>query len=116
MQPKLRDPAMFGIRYMAPKGRLPGYLVKLERNRQLHQKWFGRASYESLEAAKAWRDELAPTLPGVIKQEFVTILRPNNTSGVPGVMRVTQRRRYKSGTVWTCTYWKWSPDQSAPKR
>ena len=39
------------------------------------------------------------------KQEFVSQIRTNNTSGAAGVVRVTKRKKKRSGQVWSADYW-----------
>ena len=105
------DPAhaMYGIRLMALKGRAPGYLVKIERRHVGYTQWFGFAlcggQAAALIAAQAWRDEQTRRLEPLTKQEFVSQIRPNNTSGAAGVVRTTQRTKKRSGQIWSADYW-----------
>jgi hypothetical protein len=100
---------MYGIQLRTQKGRDQGYLVKVGRRHVEHTKWFGfemsGGQENALAAAKAWRDEQTRQLEPLTKQEFVSQIRTNNTSGVAGVMRVTQRNKRRSGQVWTADYW-----------
>jgi transcriptional regulator with XRE-family HTH domain len=100
---------MYGIRVMTPKGRGPGYLVKIERRKVDHTKWFGFALYggqfEALAAAQVWRDEQTCQLAPLTKQEFVSQIRTNNSSGAAGVVRATQRSKKRSGQFWSADYW-----------
>lgn len=101
--------AMYGIRVMSPKGRGPGYLVKIGRRKVEYTKWFGFAQYageqEALVAAQSWRDELLHSTVPLTKKEFVAQIRPNNTSGTAGVLRTTKRHKKRSGEVVTVEYW-----------
>lgn len=105
------DPAhaMYGIRLMAAKGRAPGYLVKIERRHVGYAQWFGfplcGGQAAALIAAQAWRDEQTRQLAPLTKQEFVSQIRPNNTSGAAGVVRITRRVKKRSGQVWSADYW-----------
>jgi len=100
---------MYGIRFMMAKGTDPGYLVKIARRKVDHTKWFGIAQFGSellaLSAAQKWRDEQIRTLPVLTKQEFVSMIRTNNTSGAAGVVRVTKRSRKRSGAEVCADYW-----------
>jgi len=110
-QDKTIDPehAMYCIRLMTPKGRDPGYLVKVERRHARYLQWFGftlcGGQAEALIAAQAWRDEQTRQLEPLTKQEFVSQIRTNNTSGAAGVVRTTQRSKTRSGRVWSADYW-----------
>jgi len=101
--------AMYGIRMMVLKSRDPGYLVKIERRHVVYTQWFGftlcGGQAEALIAAQRWRDEQTRRLEPVTKQEFVSMIRTNNTSGTAGVMRTTQRTKKRSGQFWSADYW-----------
>ena len=101
--------AMYGIRFMSPKGRGPGYLVKIGRRKVDYTKWFGCAQFgsehEALVAAQSWRDELLHSTVPLTKKEFVAQIRPNNTSGTAGVIRTTKRHKKRSGEVVAVDYW-----------
>ncbi len=100
---------MYGIRFMMAKGTEPGYLVKIGRRKVDHTKWFGivqfRSNAQALRAAQAWRDEQIRSLPVLTKQEFVSMIRTNNTSGAAGVVRITKRSRKRSGAEVSAHYW-----------
>jgi len=100
---------MYGIRFMMAKGTDPGYLVKIARRKVDHTKWFGIIQFgsdaQALRAAQEWRDEQIRTLPVISKQEFVSMIRTNNTSGAAGVVRVTKRSRKRSGAEVCADYW-----------
>lgn len=110
------DHPMYGIRFMANKGREPGYLVKIGRRNVDHTKWFGIGQFggdaQALSAAQAWRDAQIRALPVVSKLEYVSKIRPNNTSGAAGVVRVTKRNRKRSGAVVCTDYWVARPPRS----
>lgn len=100
---------MYGIRRMAPKGRDPGYLVKIGRRKVDHTQCFGFAVCDgeaaALAAAHTWRDAQTRQLEPLTKQEFVSQIRPNNTSGTAGVVRPTKRRKNRPGEVWNAPCW-----------
>lgn len=103
------DHPRYGIRFMMAKGTEPGYLVKIGRRKVDHTKWFGIVQFGSdalaLRAAQAWRDEQIRSLPVLTKQEFVSMIRTNNTSGAAGVVRITKRSRKRSGAEVSAHYW-----------
>lgn len=100
---------MYGIRLMTLKGRHPGYFVKIERRHVGYTQWFSFAQCggeaEALIAAQAWRDEQTCRLEPLTKQEFVSQIRSNNTSGAAGVVRATKRSKKLSGQVGLAEYW-----------
>lgn len=100
---------MYGIRQLTVRGLIPGYIVKLGRRRVNYTKWFGFDLHggqgEALAAAQAWRNEQIKLLELLTKQEFVSQVRRNNTSGVAGVLRVTSRWKKRSGGVVSREYW-----------
>lgn len=101
--------AMYGIRLMINHGRDPGYLVKIERRHVVYTQWFSFSLHGgqalALTTAQTWRDEQTRRLKPLTKQEFVSQIRPNNTSGAAGVVRTTQRTKKPSGQVWSADYW-----------
>ena len=103
------EQAMYGIRLMTPKGRDPGYLVKIWRRHVAYSQWFGFALYggqaEALVAARAWRDAQTRQREPLTKQEFVAQLRTNNTSGAAGVVRTTKRSKSRPGQFRFTDYW-----------
>lgn len=101
--------AMYGIRLMIKKGRDLGYLVKIERRHINYTQWFGFALYggqaEALIAARVWRDAQTRQHKPLTKQEFVSQIRCNNTTGAAGVIRTTRRSKKRSGQFWSADYW-----------
>lgn len=67
------------------------------RGERFHQE-FRIATYGDPEKAKAaaiaYRDEILKTIPAMSRSEFGTILRSNNTSGVPGVSRREEKKGF----------------------
>lgn len=83
--------------------------VALRRNGELFDKRFfeddcgGEA--QALRLAQAWRDRIIATHPAMTLANFCTIVRKNNTSGVPGVNREIKRHRNHGGAVVERIYW-----------
>lgn len=81
-------------------GQLRSWAVSIRRQGRTFQRTFSVARYGSPEQAKAaalaYRDEVLRMFPPMSRREFGTIVRSNNTSGVPGVSR-----RIKDGVA----YW-----------
>lgn len=73
------------------------------RGERFHQE-FRVATYGDPEKAKAaaiaYRDEVLKTIPAMSRSEFGTILRSNNTSGVPGVSRREEKKALYGGARW----------------
>ncbi len=65
------------------------YRVSFTRHGKNVAKLFRARDYDNassaLRAARAWRDRMCRTLPPETKQEFSQRVRPDNTSGCPGV-------------------------------
>ncbi len=74
--------------------------VAISRRGERFAQKFSVANHGGLEEAKAaaiaWRDGVLQRMPAMSLREFGTIVRSNNTSGVPGVYRST----YKGFTFW----------------
>ncbi len=72
-------------------GQLRSWAVSIRRQGRTFQRTFSVARYKSPEeskaAALAYRDEVLQMFPPMSRREFGTIVRSNNTSGVPGVSR-----------------------------
>lgn len=81
-------------------GQLRSWVVSVRRQGRTFQRTFSVVRYGSPDKAKvaalAYRDEILRMFPPMSKREFGTIVRSNNTSGVPGVSRSV-----RDGTV----YW-----------
>ncbi len=67
------------------------------------KKWGGKG--KALTAAKAYRDELLEKYPPMSRNEFCTILRSNNKSGITGVYKYAKPFTLKNGTVKRTWYW-----------
>ncbi|AVS91621.1 AP2 domain-containing protein [Paracidovorax avenae] len=69
--------------------------VAIARRGERFAQEFVAADYGSAEGAKtaaiAWRDDVLKRIPAMSKREFSSIVRSNNTSGVPGVYRRTSK-------------------------
>lgn len=82
--------------------------VALLRNGKTYQKdfFFKRCGGEQLamRLAQAWRDMVIARHPPMSMSEFCSIVRSNNTSGVPGVYRTMKSHRAKIGRV-SKVYW-----------
>lgn len=74
--------------------------VAISRRGERFAQEFSVADHGSVEQAKAaaiaWRDDVLQRTPAMSLREFGTIVRSNNTSGIPGVYR----RTYKGFTCW----------------
>lgn len=94
-------PGQIGI-YRAVKAERGGYYlhVSLKRNGRLFQKYFIEKQYggeaETMRVAQAWRDNIIALHPPMSKQQFCSIVRSNNTTGVAGVGRIFKRSRGKT--------------------
>jgi hypothetical protein len=73
-----------------------GFKVHLQRRRQRFTRLFIDGTHGSREqaheAARVYRDGLLQAHPGLRRNEYASILRKNNTSGVPGVCKVEKDR------------------------
>ena len=88
------QPKLYGIRpYRRSGGVTVGWLVSINRrgycvNRSFLAKKFG-GMVQALQAAIAFRDEVNQKFRPLTKREQCAVLRCNNTSGIPGVIRTT---------------------------
>lgn len=68
---------------------------------------------KALACARRYRDELIQAVPPLSRQEFCTILRSNNKSGISGVCKYGKPFTLKDGTVKRNWYWEASwPEES----
>lgn len=87
---------------------MPHWRVSIRRGSTHFQKRFpfhlhgGREM--ALEKAKAWRDEIVSAHPVKSKLDMARQMRPNNTSGTPGVYRRKAVRK-KRGKTYVSYYW-----------
>ncbi|MEJ7805568.1 MAG: AP2/ERF family transcription factor, partial [Telluria sp.] len=84
--------------------------VTLRRDGKIFQKDFfekrcgGRRS--ALKLAQAWRDTIIVEHPAMSMAKFCSIVRSNNTSGIPGVCRAVKGRSAKNVKVALRAYWR----------
>jgi hypothetical protein len=82
---------IYGLIPRFGRGRLLRWSVSITRRGEHFDKEFRVATYGDPEKAKAaaiaYRDELLSQVPATSRRDFATIVRTNNTSGVPGVVR-----------------------------
>ncbi len=67
------------------------------------KKWGGKG--KALRYAKQYRDELVTRHTPITRQEFASILRANNRTGITGVYRYAKRYQLKDGTLKEIWYW-----------
>lgn len=86
-----KPPKIYGLTPRYEGGRLLRWSVSINRRGEHFAKEFRVATYGDAEAAKAaaiaYRDQLLKEVPAMSRRDFATIVRTNNTSGTPGVMR-----------------------------
>jgi hypothetical protein len=87
-----KPPKIYGLTPRYERGRLLRWAVSIVRRGEHFAKEFRVATYGGdAEAAKAaaiaYRDQLLKEVPAMSRRDFATIVRTNNTSGVPGVVR-----------------------------
>jgi hypothetical protein len=83
--------------------------VTLHRDGKIFQKHFlekrcGGAE-NAFKLAQAWRDTIIAEHPAMSMAKFCSIVRSNNTSGVPGVYRAIKRDSAKNGRESQRAYW-----------
>ena len=105
-----RGKAMYGISRIDDEAhRTHAWRVSLCRRGKRHvknfpdRKWGGKG--KALTAAKAFRDELLQRFPPLSRQEFCSILRSNNKSGITGVYKYAKSFTLRDGTVKKNWYW-----------
>ncbi|ATQ74202.1 hypothetical protein CR152_06585 [Massilia violaceinigra] len=112
MQPITRSqhaPDRIGI-YRIPHA-IAGYVlhVVLRRNGIVFTKrfWEHRCGdhVQALQMAQAWRDRVIAQHPAMTLAQFCSIVRSNNTSGIPGVARREKGYRTKEGIDVRNAYW-----------
>ncbi|GKS92244.1 AP2/ERF family transcription factor [Acidovorax sp. SUPP2539] len=91
---------IYGLTPRYEGGRLLRWSVSITRRGEHFDKEFRVAVYGDSEKAKAaaiaYRDELLQHRPAMSLRDFASIVRTNNTSGVPGV----SRREYNGFARW----------------
>ncbi len=83
--------------------------VSLRRRGTLHVKNFPDKKHSgkgrALRLAKAFRDELLVKYPPMTRQQFCSIIRNNNRSGISGVYTYNKSYVLRDGTVKKTSYW-----------
>ena len=73
------------------RSRTHGWLVTIQRRGEIHRRHFSDGTCggveQSLEAARAFRDEIVSKYPPLSMQEYSNIVKKSNRSGVVGVCR-----------------------------
>jgi hypothetical protein len=105
-----KSKAMYGIsRIDTERFRTHAWRVKLTRRGQTFVKNFpdkrSGGKGKALAQAKVFRDELLDKHPPLTRQEFCSILRSNNQTGITGVYRYAKRFKLKNGKVVESWYW-----------
>lgn len=95
--------------WFMPTPGLGSWRVSLRCRGRSHTKGFPVLRHGSVEAAlqaaQAWRDQLARSLQPYTQLELVQKLRTNNTSGTPGVFKMKATRRRSDGSVAVYVHW-----------
>lgn len=81
-----------------------GWAVCVQRRHRVFTKFFADGRHggkqRALEAARSHRDQLLCENPALLRREYASILRKNNTSGVPGVCRCRERQGNLINDYW----------------
>ena len=101
---------MYGIsRIDTEQFRTHAWRVKLVRRGQVYVKNFPDKRFggkgKALVQARTYRNELLAKHPPISRQEFCSILRRNNRTGITGVYRYAKSFVLKNGTVKESWYW-----------
>nr|WP_246864460.1 AP2 domain-containing protein [Spongiibacter thalassae] len=101
---------MYGIsRIDNDSSRSHSWRVSLKRRNKKIVKNFADKKHggieESLNSAKAYRDNIIRENPAISRKEFCRKLRQHNTSGIPGVYRYAKRYTLKNGVEKAHWYW-----------
>ncbi|NIB42384.1 AP2 domain-containing protein [Pseudomaricurvus alkylphenolicus] len=107
---KKKSKVMYGIsRIDDDSHNTHAWRVSLRRNGKTHVKNFPDkkcgGKRKALNQAKEYRDEFIASNPPMTRQEFSSIKRRNNTSGVTGVCRFATKTYLADGTE--RLYWSW---------
>lgn len=102
--------AMYGIsRIDDDKHRTHAWRVSLRRQGKTLVRNFADQTHggkgKALAKAKQYRDELLVKHPPTTRKKFCSILRRNNTSGIPGVCVFEKPYELQDGTVKSLRYW-----------
>lgn len=73
----------------------PGYMVAVKRqglqvSKQFSVSRYGNDNKATLNAARQWRDRVLALLPPMTSRQLRTLVRRNNTTGIPGIQRVVK--------------------------
>lgn len=118
-----RSEQMYGIsRFDSDVHKTRGWRVSLRRRgvriveNFADKKHGGRQA--ALAAAKKRRDELLKENPPLTRQEFASIKRRHNRTGITGVYRYAKRYQLKDGTIRLAWYWEanWPTDRGQSKK
>lgn len=95
-----KDKAWYGINRVQEGTKSPAYYVAIKRHGLQLSKHFATSLHGGEEgafrAAQEWRDRILALLPPMTYRQLRTLVRRNNTSGVPGVWRTEKH---------SCAYW-----------
>lgn len=115
---KKQSTAMYGISRIDDNSyRTHAWRVSLRRQGKSHVKNFPDKKYggkrKALQCAKQFRDELLVNYPPTTRQQFCSVLRANNKSGISGVYTYCKSYELCDGTVKKTWYWEanW-PDEN----
>ncbi|MCC4607785.1 AP2 domain-containing protein [Xanthomonas campestris pv. zinniae] len=90
----LTDSKIYGLSPQIRGGAVIGWNVNIRRHDHYYQRDFSGARHGGVDgamaAAMAYRDQVLQNAPPMSIREFASIVRTNNTSGVPGVSRRTE--------------------------
>lgn len=92
---------IYGLSPQIREGVIVGWNVNIRRHDRYYQRDFSGARHGGIDGAKAaamaYRDRVLQNAPPMSMRDFASIIRTNNTSGVPGVSRRTEGQY----TYWT---------------
>lgn len=111
----MSEKPMYGISRMDnDSNRTHGWLVTIQRRREIYRKFFSDMPHggklKALAAAKAFRDEIIAQYPLFSKQEHANLKKRSNQSGIVGVCRVVasetktlppEKQRWNWVAAWT---------------
>lgn len=98
-----------------------GWEVRIRRKSKHANRFFSDSKFDgdphqSLLAAMQERDRLIAEIPKMSRAERAELARGNNSSGIPGVSRTTNVKKYKDKN-YTYHFWQayWSPEPGLTK-
>ncbi len=93
---------LYAIKPVSSGGQL-GWSVEICRQGNEYRKCFTASRHggteAALQAAIAWRDQIASTFKTMLLSDYCSLARSNNTSGCPGVYLMRTPKRDQSGNV-----------------